>query len=496
MQPQVLVVGAGPVGLTLASELARYKIPLRIIDKAAQRTDKSKALVLWARTLELFDRAGYTGALVEAGNKADGATLAAGGKTIAQVSFESIATPHPYALMLPQSETERLLESHLSGLGVEVEREVELTTFTAADDSVAATLLHRDGSQETLQVPWLVGCDGAHSTIRHGLGKEFVGKTLPSQWILADVHFAGPPMPANRISIIFHPSGAVALFPMLQGRYRIIAQVDQQHVGQQTDVTLAQVQAIMDERVPGGIQVSNPVWLSGFAINERKVADYRGGRVFLAGDAAHIHSPAGGQGMNTGMQDVFNLAWKLALVCRGTCPAEPLLGSYDDERSAVGRAVLADTGRLTAIATVQNSALQSVRNSVASLLLGFAPARHAMANNLSELSIGYADSPLTRKASFGRSGAAPGERAPIRNGEAPVGGGDTPRFALFAQAGDECTWLIARFPDLLEASPRAPFDEHGMWLVRPDGYVAATVARDAHGEIADYLGNLAGAGRA
>jgi hypothetical protein len=209
--------------------------------------------------------------------------------------------------------------------------------------------------------------------------------------------------------------------------------------------------------------------------------------VFLAGDAAHVHSPAGGQGMNTGMQDACNLAWKLALVCRGLAAPEPLLDSYSIERSAVGRQVLLDAGRLTSVAILRSGILQEVRNLVASLVFGLAPVRMAMANKLAELSIGYPVSPLTRSGWHGHAGPAPGQRAPVTDTTHLVGSGPTPRFALFAQAGPDGTELIARFRDVLEPEIRAPFAGDGIWLVRPDGYVAMVTGPGGWADLDEYF---------
>ncbi|HEX9170344.1 MAG TPA: FAD-dependent monooxygenase, partial [Roseiarcus sp.] len=318
MKPDVLVVGAGPVGLTMAAELARYGVSVRIVDKSAARTDKSKALVLWSRTLELIDRMGCGASFVEAGLKAREADIIAGGATIARINLDGLKTPHPYGLMLPQSDTERLMELHLNSFGVKVERRVELTRFVADEDAVTGFLRLPDGSEEKLDVDWMIGCDGAHSIVRHGLGMEFDGDTMLSHFILADLHLAGGP-PLDEIKTYWHEAGPLVIFPIAPGRYRIVADAGEPKAGEHTpDPTLEEVQSLLDQRGPAGVKASDPVWLSGFTINERKVADYRSGRVFLAGDAAHVHSPAGGEGMNTGMQDAFNLAWKLASAIHGT----------------------------------------------------------------------------------------------------------------------------------------------------------------------------------
>jgi 2-polyprenyl-6-methoxyphenol hydroxylase-like FAD-dependent oxidoreductase len=492
MPEPVLIVGAGPVGLTLAAELMRYGVPLRIIDRAAERTDKSKALVLWPRSLELMDRMGCTAEFLTAGMRVSGASVLTEGRRIGHVGFAGEDTAYPFALMIPQSDTERLLEEHLASRGVRVERRVELLRFAPAEEAVDATIRHPDGREETLRTPWLLGCDGAHSLVRHGLGMEFEGDTLPSQWVLADVHLANVPTPPDEISIFWHADGVLVLFPITPGRYRVIADIGETgDANARHDPTLEEVQALLDRRAPGGMRASDPIWLAGFRINERKVAAYGAGRVFLAGDAAHIHSPAGGQGMNTGMQDAFNLAWKLALVAHGHGAADGLLPSYSIERSAVGDIVLANAGRMTAAATLRGEFKQGVRNVIASLVLQVPAVQRAMGQTLSELTIAYPDSPLTLRGGRHSGGPAAGERMPPRADEAPVGAGDRPRFALFAEASAEVAALFERYPALLEAAPRAPVTAGGMWLVRPDGYVALVAQRGDVASVSDYLDRIA-----
>jgi hypothetical protein len=212
--------------------------------------------------------------------------------------------------------------------------------------------------------------------------------------------------------------------------------------------------------------------------------------VFLAGDAAHIHSPAGGQGMNTGIQDACNLAWKLALVHRGSCAAEPLLGSYSLERSEVGKLVLEATGRATAIGLITGDFKQSIRNHIASLIFGLSPIRKTIAEVLTELSIGYPHSPLSVGGRSGHGSPAAGERAPIRPGETPVGTGSTPRFALFADDDGAASEIVSRYSGILDPNIRKPFHEGGLWLVRPDGYTALATARGGWDHVAAYLDHI------
>jgi 2-polyprenyl-6-methoxyphenol hydroxylase-like FAD-dependent oxidoreductase len=494
MDTQVLVVGAGPVGLTMAAELTRYGARVRIVEKAAQRTDKSKAIVIWSRTLELFDRADCSDTLVDAGHKVNGANIIGGKKVVGHLNIATtVDSPYAYALILPQSETERLLENHLGRLGVRVERQVEATAMEKNSGGVATVLRHADGREETLQTEWLIGCDGCHSMVRHALGLSFEGETLQSNWILADIHVQGYPYPDSEIATYWHELGILLMMPITPGRYRIIADISQAAGAEFAEPTLAQVQGIIDERGPGGLVASDPVWLSAFRINERKVGDYRSGRAFVAGDAAHVHSPAGGQGMNTGMQDAFNLAWKLALVCHGTCTDGKLLDSFGVERSAVGELVLKSAGRLTAVAMLKNHAAQNVRNLVAHVMFGFAPVRQAMANAMSEVSIGYDHSPLNGPSVHGISGPSPGQRIVPVAGQVPVGSGNRPRFALFAEPGSALKPLLEKYGALLDPVVRPPFHADAVWLVRPDGYVACVAKKGDTKTISDYLDGLCSA---
>jgi len=215
------------------------------------------------------------------------------------------------------------------------------------------------GMPESVSADWLLGCNGAHSMVRHAAGANFSGETIDSDWILADVHMQGYPFPDTEVAVYWHTDGAFVIFPIVPGRYRVIADLPIPGAEHPPTPTLAEAQAIIDRPGPGGLVAFDPIWLAGFRINGRKVSSYRIGRAFLAGDAAHVHSPAGGQGLNTGMQDAFNLAWKLALVIRKTCPVR-LLDSYRPERSAVGDHVLKLAGMLTAVGTLKNPVAQTL----------------------------------------------------------------------------------------------------------------------------------------
>jgi 2-polyprenyl-6-methoxyphenol hydroxylase-like FAD-dependent oxidoreductase len=390
----VLIVGAGPVGLTSALELTRHGLKCRIVDRCPMPTDKSKALVIWARTLELLNNAGMAEEFVAAGDFVNGASIYGNSKRMLQVHIDRDDTAYPRPLMLAQSETERLLNESLGRQGVKVERPIEVTELAEVDDHVEATLIHGDGHAEQIRAAWLVGCDGSHSTVRKRLGLPFSGEFEPNDWMLADLHLEGP-VARDELSAYWHSDGVLIFFPFAKNRFRVIADLGPaKSEAKSPDPTLAEVQAVVDRRGPAGIRLKDPVWLASFRIHERKVDRYGVGRIFLAGDAAHVHSPAGGQGMNTGMQDAFNLAWKLALVHRGQGKASPLLESYTTERSAVGDLVLRNAGTFTRVATIHNPILQFIRNQAIALAGKISAVQERAISELSELAIHYPDSPL------------------------------------------------------------------------------------------------------
>ncbi len=483
---QVLIVGAGPVGLTLAAELARYGVRVRIIDRSPHPTKTSKALVIWSRTIELMDRMGCSQAFLDAGLHATGASIRSGRTVLGHTGFDGIASPYNFALMLPQCDTERLLNAHLQHLGVTVERDVELTGFSQTQGCVEACLAHTGGLEEVVEASWLVGCDGAHSTVRHVLGLAFEGVAQGDDWMLADVRLDGDARPpADEIATFLHRDGPFVIFPIPGGRARIVATVGKAVPGQtRPEPTLSDVQAMTDERAGGGFRVADPVWLANFRINERKVSEYARGRVFLAGDAAHVHSPAGGQGMNTGMQDAFNLSWKLAMVIRGE--ANPsLLDSYTPERSAVGDMVLRNATRLTDMGTLAHPSAQAARNLALRFMLGFHAVQERMATTMSEVGIAYANSPL----SVGRHA---GDRLPPDHyAGPPPGSGTAPRCVLFADDGGRGAELAARFPGVLDPVTRPPLDARRLLIVRPDGYVGLSAAGNDWTAAERYLHLLA-----
>lgn len=361
----VLVVGAGPTGLMLASELLRHGIQCRIIDKLETPGDKSKALAIHARTLEILENLKIVDKMLAAGVEAHGFSLYNGKSKIMQVSSTELDSPYPVILMIPQQSTESVLTEHLHSLGGKIERGVELSKISKDFDKVSATLKHKDGREELVACKYLVGCDGAHSTVRKLLQLPFEGSAYEERFALGDL-YVDSPLPDDEVSTFFHEDGVLVFFPMGNKRFRVMANIEESAISGD-EPTLEFMQSIGEKRGGAGFKFTNPVWMAWFRIHRRSVPQYRVGRVFVAGDAAHIHSPVGGQGMNTGLQDVYNLSWKLALVINGDAD-EKLLDTYQEERHPVGQELLKGTDIATKVAVMRNPLAKQLRNHVMSFL--------------------------------------------------------------------------------------------------------------------------------
>jgi 2-polyprenyl-6-methoxyphenol hydroxylase-like FAD-dependent oxidoreductase len=434
----VLVVGAGPTGLTLAIDLRRRGVDVRLVDKLAQPPPWSKAAAMHARTMEIFDAMGVAGDLLPHCRRVHGINIHAAGQRVAHVSFDALDSRHPYVFGISQRDVELALASHLEQKqGGRVERPVTLTKLEQDEGGVTATLTGGGGASEQVRASYVVGCDGAHSTVRHAIGVSFEGSPYEERILQADVHVRWPSaLDPDEVHAFLSPDGPLAAFPLFRdGRYRLIAVVSSVPEG---EPTLDQFQALLAARGPAGAQASDPAWMVAFRIHRRMVDRYRVGRVLLAGDAAHIHSPVGGQGMNTGVQDAANLGWKLALALRGEA-AGRVLDSYDAERRPVASATL----QMTDLATRHGFRAMKLRHPLATglrdQLLSFVsridPVRERLGQTVSMLRIGYHDSPVVAQhrptilgvrlplgeaseaptlldwAAFGE-GPGPGERAP------------------------------------------------------------------------------------
>lgn len=489
--PQVLVVGAGPVGLAMAAELARHGVAVRVIDRGVARTEHSKAIVCWSRTLETFATMGLVDDVLPRGIPAHRISIFADGRRALDVHLDELRSPYPFALLIPQSETEAALDAHLQALGVHVERRTRLERFVPARDRVTCHLLGESGSEEVLEVAWLVGCDGAHSTVRHGLNLPFVGRTDPNDWVLADVRLEGS-QPRDEVQIFWSRDGVLGLFPVPDAsgdRFRIVADGGASSGDAAATPTLDDVQRLLEARGPQGTVAREANWLAGFRINERRVGRYQRGHCFLAGDAAHVHSPAGGQGMNLGIQDAFNLGWKLALVIRGRAhPA--LLESYTRERLEIGKAVLRNAEAMTRLATLRSPLAQGLRNRVLPFVAGLEVIQQRARQTLSELGVTYRGSLLSDQhvgvaahAWLLGKGVAAGDRAPdadlVENAAAPTRLftllRDT-RFSLLLLSGVAPTPdSLARLDTIADEVQKSYADAIAVHRISAAGWPAATL---------------------
>lgn len=363
--PKVMVIGAGPVGLTLACELYRHGVPCRIIEQASEPHRHSKAFAVHARTLEVFTQMGIAPEMLAQGKPVAEASFFSGRKLMLRTSFKELAAPYPYFLALPQYQVEQILEKQLIQLGGKVERGVALTHIAQNGHHPTLTLTHPQQEQETVSPTWVVGCDGGRSTVRKLLEIPFTGSAYDMGFIVIDAKVKWPAA-APGANTYLTDKGYLMLVPFpKEGYYRVVLDCP---AGEQKQApTLEEVNSLKDAYGFGDLEISEPLWISRTQVQRRMVPAFRHGSVFLAGDAAHLHSPVGGQGLNTGIQDAHNLGWKLAYVCRGFSTTA-LLDSYNEERHPVVAAVLQRTDLLNRMLTVKQPVLKFLRNAVYAFL--------------------------------------------------------------------------------------------------------------------------------
>ncbi|MFF0598795.1 FAD-dependent oxidoreductase [Streptomyces antibioticus] len=363
---EVAIVGAGPTGLALAVTLALAGTDFVLLDAQDEGANTSRAAVVHARTLEVLDELGASSELIARGVKLTRFAVRDGARRLLTVPFDGLPTPHPYTLMVPQYETEAVLLARLRDLGGDVHRPHRVTSVVQDQDGVTLTT----STGRTLRASYAVGADGMHSTVREASGIGFGGSSYAESFVLADVVMDWAPG-RDEVSLTFGAAGLLVVAPLPGGHYRIVATTDR--APEHPDRTF--VQQLLDQRTPGQAMVTDLVWSSRFRVHHRVADRYRAERLFLAGDAAHVHSPAGGQGMNTGIQDGHAL---------GTAFATDGLDGYEARRRPVAERVVAFTDRMTRIATTSNPAARALRNA-GLRLMGHTPFPARLATELAEL---------------------------------------------------------------------------------------------------------------
>lgn len=508
----VVVVGAGPTGLTLAAQLQQFGVNVRLIDRQFDRAHESRALVMQPRTLEVLGGLGVGQTLIERGHDAVQLHLHFGKREIALRLFETGLedTAYPFLLFIAQAETEAVLTEYLAAQHVQVERGGELLGFTTGDDAVTCTLRDQHGREEQVHARYLIGCDGARSTVRHAAGIPFEGGAYRQTFVLADLEVDGELEPDSCHAFLgaegmlfFFPLGRPATWRMQSLRPPTAVEATNLVAN---EPSLAELQAICDRFTGGGLRLRDPVWTTYFRLHHRQATRYRACRIFLAGDAAHVHSPAGAQGMNTGIQDAWNLGWKLALVVRGLAD-EKLLDSYERERWPVGRSVLRLTDRASKIAISDRRFVRLMRTQVAPRLLPqllrFRQTRTLGFRQISQLAISYPKSPAVEE---GEPALSHGPKAGDRLPDARLTRDREPIWLQEALAAPAChlllcgsteAWddeqiakLAGRYADVLavhrlsreagtgvlhdrdgHVSARLGVEQAAQYLVRPDGHI-------------------------
>lgn len=483
----VTIVGAGPTGLTLAVELCRAGVPFRIVDSAGGAVHESRALAIQARTLEVLGGSAISAELVAAGAPARSIALHAR-RTVAVPLFDeaNTETAYPFILFLSQAETERILLSWLKQRDVTVERGARVGLVRSDVDGVTFEVETAAG-REVRRTGYLIGCDGAHSAVRAAADIPFAGSGFPQSFAIADLEVDG--LPPDRVHAFVSAAGILFFFPLgTPASWRLLGMLPDAAAAEPLD--LEHLQRLVDSYTAGSglsYQVSSPVWVTTFKVQSRRAQQFRKGRVFLAGDAAHIHSPAGAQGMNTGIQDAVNLGWKLAQVIQGIA-VENLLDTYQDERLPVARSVLRMTDRLFRMATTPTRLVRWLRPRLApavlSLVVRSRTARQVGFRSISQLALDYRSGTVAGSAGqISWRGLRAGDRLPdidvIDEGGHRINLRESlviPNYLLVGANVHPASDWGHGLDVLLAVQPGEP----SAWLlIRPDGYLAGIWRSDS-----------------
>ncbi len=387
----ILIVGAGPVGLYMANECNRFGLTFDLIDKKSELSTHSKALGIHSRTLLAFTQSGLIEPVLQQGLKLTGAQMHANNKVIFKIDLSKIVALYPQIIILPQSKTEKILYDKLLQSDAAIQWQTELTAIQQTTTGTKVTL-NRNNQLETVDYKWVIACDGAHSILRHAANFQFTGGQYNNTWWLADLKMRTS-IPMDTLNIYLSDTGVCACFPITEELYRLV-------VIKPDDYTRSiSLDAFINEakkHIKEDFTVIEPVWLNEFHVSHRLIEHYRFNNVFFAGDAAHIHSPMGGQGLNTGLQDIQNLIWKLALVQHGKAKPE-LLDSYEEERLMVGKIILKETDAMTKMLLIKNGCKKSLRNLFAKCISFIKPLNKVMAMQMAQLTINYHKSSIVQQ---------------------------------------------------------------------------------------------------
>lgn len=417
MKTDVIIVGAGPSGLALACQLIRYGVDFVIFDQKENTTPYSKAIGVQARTLEIYEQIGLADDLINLGTLAEKARLAEGGEVRGEVTFKNIGeglSPYPFLLIVEQGLHEKKLYEFIKSLGKDVYWDTELESFTQNEAGVLANLKKTNGTTVTIEAKFLIGCDGAKSPVRHSLGLEFEGSTFERLFYVADVQLNWE-FSHDALMVCLAQSTITAFFPMKgEKRYRIVGTFPENETRREGDVLYEEIEQQIIKDTKFKLDIFNVNWFSVYKVHSRRVNKFSNGRCFLVGDSAHIHTPAGAQGMNTGIQDGYNLAWKLALVLKGKANLG-LLETYNEERSANAKRLLQTTDRIFDFGASDDPFIAFFRLNIFPYIANFAlnlkTVQKFIFPLVSQIGINYRQSSLSKNEGFFKIKA--GDRMPF-----------------------------------------------------------------------------------
>jgi 2-polyprenyl-6-methoxyphenol hydroxylase-like FAD-dependent oxidoreductase len=510
----VVIIGAGPTGLSLACQFVRYGLDFVIVEKNETITPYSKAIGVQARTLEIYEQLGLAQKAVAEGTIAGKGRMLVDGEVRGEIDFSNIGeglSAYPFVLMLEQSKNERLLNEYLHGRQKEVLWKTELESFSQTETGVTARVKHPDGSSQLIEAKYLVGCDGAKSPVRRALGLEFSGSTFERMFFVADAQVDWH-LTHDALHICLAKDSFVVFFPLKgEKRYRIVGVFPEEFAKDEGDVLYEEIEGRVKGEVKFDIDIHHVEWFSTYKVHTRHVSRFSAGRCFLAGDAAHIHSPAGAQGMNTGIQDSYNLAWKLALVLRGKADGK-ILETYNEERLENAKNLLQTTDRMFQVAAGSEWFLSFIRMnvlpSIAKYLLALDPVKNFIFPLISQIGINYRHGSLSKHAGDEDFDVKAGDRMPylLINGESIYSKLTQAKFhwlhfsnaphdlqAIKTEVERQYGGLVDVLVSSLDPRIEEIFgrDEPFNLLLRPDNYIGFIADGNSATALGSYLNEIA-----
>ncbi|MEA2205475.1 MAG: hypothetical protein QOE77_2251 [Blastocatellia bacterium] len=520
MKTDVIIVGAGPTGLSLACQLIRFGVDFIVVEKNEGITPFSKALGVHARTLEIYEQLDLAGEAVARGIIAGKVRMLESGDVVGEVNLSNIGqglSAYPFMLVLEQSENERLLYGYVKEHGRDVLWQTELQSFSQNDSGVTATVRKSDGEVFVIEGKYLVGCDGPRSPVRHALGLSFEGSTFERMFYVADVRIDWQ-YSHDALHVCIADNGVVAFFPMPgEKRWRIVGAFPEGHEKEEGEILYEEIEARIKEEAELELDITRVDWFSTYKVHTRHVEKFSAGRCFVAGDAAHIHTPAGGQGMNTGIQDAYNLAWKLALVIKHAA-ADNLLTTYNEERLPNARRLLQTTDRMFNLAAGTDWLVNLIRTTIfpplAKFILSIDAVKKRFFPLISQIGISYRDSSLSRHAGDDDFEVKAGDRLPyfLIDSQSVYDKLQAAKFHLLTFVADQSEpsnsrvsaelddWYLNFVDELVVRLDARTIELFGSSkpfsvLLRPDNYIALICAAGAWDEVDSYLTEIVAGSR-